>query len=253
VQALRILTRRRSTVVVVAALTPFLVAALLSLFRDSITTATQVLVLVTVVVAFSASGIRAAGLAAVLSSAAFFDFFLTAPYHSFAVKSKDDLEAVALLLVIGGIVTELALWGQRQQSKASRTSGFLDGLATTAQAARAGRESPQQLVDQVAARISETLDLDSCTFRAGRPPPGLPELHRDGHVSRSGADLDVRLGGLPVDTELVLPVTSDGEPVGCFLLVAASHTARPSIDQRRIAVLLADQAVDAARALQGTG
>jgi hypothetical protein len=227
------------------------VAAVLSLFRDSLTTAVQVLVLVTVVVAFSATGIRPAGLAAVISSAAFFDFFLTEPYHSFAIKSSDDVEAVALLLIIGGIVTETALWGQRQQAKSSRTTGFLDGLATTAQAARSGKESPQRLVDQVSARMVETLDLDSCTFRTGPVPHGVPELRRDGSVTRSGTPLDVRRDGLPVDSETVIPVGGNGDAVGCFVLVAASHTARPSLEQRRIAALLADQAEDAARTLAG--
>ena len=61
---------------------PFLTAALLALVRSSVTAATDVLVLVAVVVLFSSTGIRAAGLAAALSAVVWFDFFLTEPYGS---------------------------------------------------------------------------------------------------------------------------------------------------------------------------
>ena len=54
----------RLATTVVAALAPLATAALLSLVRDSVTPATAVLVLVAVVVAACATGIRAAGLVA---------------------------------------------------------------------------------------------------------------------------------------------------------------------------------------------
>ena len=65
------------------------------------TAATDVLVLVAVVVVFSATGLRAAGLAAALSAAVWFDFFLTEPYQSFAINDANDLEA-AVLVPSGG-------------------------------------------------------------------------------------------------------------------------------------------------------
>ncbi len=90
----------------VAALLPLAAAALLSLVRDTVSSATAVLVLVAFVVAAGTTGIRAAGLAAAVSAVAWFDFFLTEPYNSFAIVGAADLEAAVLLLVIGGIVTE---------------------------------------------------------------------------------------------------------------------------------------------------
>ena len=40
----------------------------------------------------------------------------------------DDVEAAALLVIIGAAVTEVALWGHRQQSRANRRAGYLDGV-----------------------------------------------------------------------------------------------------------------------------
>jgi GAF domain-containing protein len=53
--------------------------------------------------------------------------------------------------------------------------------------------------------------------------------------------VDVTRDGLPVDDETVLPVRHNGRVVGQFLLTAATRVVRPSPDQLRVAVLLADQ------------
>jgi hypothetical protein len=54
----------------------------LSLFRDSVANTNAALALVLLIVAAAATGIRAAGLVAALSSAVCFDFFLTGPSTS---------------------------------------------------------------------------------------------------------------------------------------------------------------------------
>jgi hypothetical protein len=60
-------------------------------------------------------------------------------------------------------------------------------------------------------------------------------------VTRGGSSLDIDRGGLPIDSVVVLPVRTGTVVRGYFQLTAASHVARPSRDQRRVAVLLADQ------------
>ena len=200
------------------------------------------LVLVAVVVAFSTTGLRVAGLAAALSAAASFDFFLTEPYHSFAITDANDLEAAALLLVIGGLVTETALWGQRTDAALSREVGYVDGVLATAESVSADLGGPEEQAQQVSLRICEVLNLDSCRFeKGGTLDPSTATLHHDGRVTRAGRDVDVRRDGLPVDSVVVLPVRSGGELRGRFILTAASHVARPNERQRRVAVLLADQ------------
>ncbi len=203
----RIARQHRTATVVAAAVAPLAVAAALSLFRDSITTATAVLVLVALVVVAGATGIRAAGLVAALSAAAWFDFFLTAPYGSFAITKPNDLEAAALLMVIGGIVTETALWGQRQEAALSRQQGYLDGVLTTAETIAQPGRNREEVTTAVAERIREVLRLDTCSFVVGSSlDPMAPTLRHDGSVARGEHPVNVERDGLPVDSSVVLPV-----------------------------------------------
>ena len=209
--------------------------------RDLVTAATAVLVLVAVVVATCATGIRAAGLAATLSAVAWFDFFLAEPYNSFTINDANDVEAAVLLLVIGGIV-----WGPPSGACGGRTlrrqTGYLGGVLATAETLAAHHESRDEVTQAVAQRIVEVLDLDSCRFISGpRPDPGAPTLEQDGSLVRDGHHLNVERDGLPVDSTMVLPVRSGGQVRGHFVLTAATHVARPGAEQRRVASLLADQ------------
>jgi K+-sensing histidine kinase KdpD len=238
----RLPRRHRGITVLVAAVVPLAAAAVLSLFRGTLTAATDVLVLVAVVVVFGATGIRAAGLAAALSAAAWFDFFLTEPYGSFTIDDPNDLEAAIILLAIGGVVTETALWGQRQEAALSRETGYVNGVLATAQSVSESRDSAEEVTRTVAQRIRDLLDLDSCSFVTGGRLDDLdPTLQHDGSVTRGGQLLAVDRDGLPPDSAVVLPVRVAGEVRGRFLLTASSHVARPSAQQRRVAVLLADQ------------
>ena len=163
----------RLATTVVAALAPLATAALLSLVRDSVTAATAVLVLVAVVVAACATGIRAAGLVATLSAVAWFDFFLTEPYNSFTINDANDVEAAVLLLVIGGIVTETALWGLRQEAALSRQTGYLGGVLATAETLAAHHESRDEVTQAVAQRIVEVLtSTPAASSQAHAPPRG---------------------------------------------------------------------------------
>jgi K+-sensing histidine kinase KdpD len=236
----------RAATVAVAAAAPLLAAALLSLVRSDLTAATDVLVLVALVVLFSATGIRAAGLAAALSAVVWFDVFLTQPYGSLAINDPDDLEAAALLLVIGGVVTETALWGQRQQAALSKQLGYVDGVLATAESIALRDQGTEEVTSAVAQRIREVLNLDACTFApGGRMDPSAPTLQHDGSLTQGDRELNVDRDGLPVDSTVVLPVRWAGEVRGRFLLTAASHVARPTSQQRRVAVLLADQVAGA--------
>jgi len=125
--------RHRPWLVVASAVVPLGVAALLSLVRDQVSTAAGVLVLVLLVVAAASTGDRMSGLVAALSAGVFFDLFLTQPYGTLAVTNPDDVEALVLLLAVGVAVTELALWGRRQQAGSSRRLGYLDGVLSAAE------------------------------------------------------------------------------------------------------------------------
>jgi K+-sensing histidine kinase KdpD len=236
----RSLQAHRPLVVGAAAAAPLIACAVLSTFRDSVANTNAALGLVLIVVAAAATGIRAAGLVAALSSAAWFDFFLTVPVHQFAITDRADVETAVLLVLVGAAVAEIALWGRRQQARASREQGYLDGVVNTAATVGAGLSSTRSLIDQVSAQIVEILHVDSCRFDPGTGGV-LAVLRHDGTVTYQGHPVDVERAGLPTDSRIEVVVQSGGTPRGRFLLTAATRVVRPTAEQLRVVVALANQ------------
>lgn len=219
---------------------PLIASWLLSLGNHAIANTNAALVLVLLVVAAAATGMRVAGLASAFSAAAGFDLFLTQPFRAFSIHSSADLATAVLLLVVGAAVSEIAIWGRRQQARASREQGYLDGLLGTAAAVAAGQASPGQLVDLVANQIRTLLQIDRCQYDPD-VRSGLPMLTGDGVFIRNGRTVDLSRRGLPTDTSFVIPVRFAGIVHGHFVLTAATRVVRPTRGQLRVAVMLAEQ------------
>jgi K+-sensing histidine kinase KdpD len=235
-----VLRAHRSLVIGAAAVAPLVACAVLALFRDSVANTNAALGLVLLIVAAAATGIRAAGIVAALSSAAWFDFFLTEPYNSFKITDRTDFETAVLLVLVGVAVSEVALWGYRQQARVSQEQGYLAGVLGTAATVAAGRTSTGSLIDQVCGQIVEVLQIDECRFDSG-DGAALPTLSSDGTVVRDGRPINVERHGLPTDSEIGLVVQSGGVVYGRFLLTAATRVVRPSVEQLQVAVALANQ------------
>lgn len=232
----------RPTVRLAALIAPFLTSAVLATVRDSVTAATSVLVLVVWVVAAAATGDRVAGILAAVSAGAWFDFFLTAPYLRFTIADADDIEATTLLVVISLAVSEVALWGYRQQQQAARRSGYLGGVLGAARAVAEGNMPQATVVDVVANQIAEVLDADSCRYVEGPVRDArIAILDHDGVLTRNGQAVDVDRIGLPTDEYVAVPLRRGSAVVGHFLLTVTSHLTYPTREQRRVAVLMADQ------------
>jgi K+-sensing histidine kinase KdpD len=235
--------RYGSAVIVAAVILPLAVCAILAIFRDDLSAAIDVLVVVMVVVAAASTGVRTAGLVAALSGGVWFDFFLTQPYQRLAIGDPNDVEAAILLVVIGAAVTEIALWGRRQQARASQRAGYLDGVLGTAEIVTLRSESPKVLLDHISGQIQQVLSISGCRFVTGPVrDEQIPLLDHHGLVTRQGHPVNVDRDGLPTDDEIALQVTRAGVAVGHFLLTASARIARPTVEQRKVAVLLADQA-----------
>jgi len=237
--------------VAASAVVPLVACGILALFRDTVANTNAALGLVLLVVAAAATGIRLAGIVAALSSAAGFDYFLTEPYDTLNISDRTDIETAVLLLLVGAAVTEVALWGRREQARASREQGYLDGVLSTAATVAAGRSSTGELIDQVCRQIVEILQIDSCGFDPATRS-GLPALDPTGTVTRGGRTIDVARKGLPTDSKIALMVQSGGVTYGHLQLTAATRVVRPSQEQLRVAVTLANQ-VGAALAITNTG
>jgi hypothetical protein len=238
----RIIESHKPLVVAAAALVPLIICAVLSAFRDSVTSATAVLVLVLPVIAAASTGVRVAGIVAAVSGGLWFDFFLTEPFGRFSINDPNDVEAAVLLIVIGAAVTEVALWGYRQQARANRRAGYLEGVLGTAEIVTLRTEDPESFTAHVADQIKQILAVGRCRFEVGPVrDPRVPILDHQGRVTRLGKNIDVDLHGLPTDDDIALQVTRAGVDVGHFLLTSAASIARPTLEQRRVAILLADQ------------
>lgn len=225
---------------IVALLAPFAVSVALVPFRDRFANTDVALVLVVVIVAVAANGYRLAGILAALSAGVWFDFFFTRPYQRFSIDDRSDIETLVLLLAVGVAVTELAVWGRRQQALASREAGYLAGIQAAAEVGATGG-SGNELIKAVSDQLVRTLGLRGCRFQPGVSGVGNPpRLRRDGQVVWRGAVWDVERKGLPVDSEIELLVESGGRLHGRYMLTAAPEM-RASLAQRRVAVTLADQ------------
>jgi K+-sensing histidine kinase KdpD len=219
---------------------PLALAAILVPFRTSFPNTDAALALILVVVAVAANGDRLAGVAAAVSAPVWFDFFLTRPYERFTITSRTDIETTVLLLVIGVAVTELAVWARRQHAAASRRAGYLDGINSAAHAVAAGG-SPSVLIDQVTGELTRVLTLRSCGFQYGVAGIGQPaRLEHNGKVTVRHRAWPVDTEGFPPDTDVELLVESGGVFQGRFLM-APDRAARSTLEQRLLAIALADQ------------
>jgi K+-sensing histidine kinase KdpD len=229
---------------------PLALTAILIPFRTSLPNTDAALVLILIVVAVAAFGSRPAGYLAALSAAVWFDFFLTRPYERFSITRAADVETTVLILVIGVAVTEIAVWGRRQHAVATRRAGYLDGINTAAGAVATGGSAPA-LIDDVSGRLARLLSVRECRFEHGVAGLGRPaRLRPDGQVvTPDERVLAVDRDGLPATTELL--VENRGVLRGRFLLTAEPGSARPTIEQRLVAVAFADQ-VGAALATDGS-
>ena len=234
------LTRDRVAVLVALA-APLALAAILVPFRASFPNTDAALAMILVVVAVAANGYRLAGILAAVSAAVWFDFFLTRPYERFTINQRNDIETTVLLLVIGVAVTELAVWGRGEHTAASRRAGYLDGINAAAQAVATGG-SAAALTDQVTGQLTRVLSLQSCRFQYGVAGLGQPaRMHHDGSVTAAHRTWDVDAEGFPPNTNLELLVESGGVFQGRFLMTPLPD-AHPTLEQRLLAVALADQA-----------
>ncbi|WP_440684106.1 DUF4118 domain-containing protein [Cellulomonas soli] len=230
-----------SVVLGAAALGPLAVAAVLGEVHGTVTATTSALVLVLLVVAAASTGLRSAGIVAALSAAVGFDYFLTEPYNSLKIHHPDDVQAAVLLLVIGVAVSELAQWGLRQQARARRGAGYLNGVLGTAERATDGQTDVDTLTLLVARQVVDVLDVDDCRFEPqGHERHSWTTLQRDGSVRHGGREIDVARHGLPTDDLVALEVSHDGHHLGQLTMSSAVRVVRPSLQQRKIAVLLAD-------------
>lgn len=232
--------RHRGLVRLLAILTPLAVSGGLHLARDHIANSAAALVLVLLVVGSAATGDRLTGILAGLASALGFDFFLTEPYLGLRIDSSEDIQLAVLLLLVGVAVNELALWGVRQSTAASRQAGFIAGVLESADLATGIARLPDAL-ERVSESIRRTLGAEEVSFEYGDHDASAAVINRDGSVRCQGTQLSVTVDGMPTDRYTVIPVVQHAAQIGYFRITTATTMSRPDREALRVAVLLAGQ------------
>ncbi|MEU8465318.1 DUF4118 domain-containing protein [Streptomyces sp. NPDC029003] len=223
-----------------ALVAPFLVALALVPFRTALSATNEALVVVVAVVAVAASGTRAAGALAALSAAAWYDFFLTRPYQRFAIADGDEVQTAVLLLVVGLIVSQLAVHARRLRTVVVSDTAYLSGLQATARLAEGGG-SAQEVVERVRRELVDLLELRGCRFEYGALLGHLPRLEHDGGVWLRRGTRITQYAEWP-EGETELRITGGGHYYGRFLLAPAPDHPLPAEQARLVAVALAAQA-----------
>jgi K+-sensing histidine kinase KdpD len=218
--------------------------------RDRIENTNAALVLVLIVVAAAATGPRWAAIIAALSSSVWFDFFLTRPYQRFSITSQADIETAVLLTLVGLAVTEVALWGRRQQARASQQAGYLQGVVQTAGLVAAGSSRIETLISHVADQLVDVLGLDDCQFGTDTRDGAPAAIVRDGAVVRRAATSTSNATDYPPTARSNYGSSTTASPAAASSS-SPPPVARPSTAQCQVAVAFADQ-IGAALATDAT-
>ncbi|MEU7599811.1 DUF4118 domain-containing protein [Streptomyces sp. NPDC040724] len=232
--------RLRDGAALLAALVlPFLVALALVPFRADLSATNAALIMVVAVVAVAALGTRVAAALGALGAAAWFDFFLTEPYQQFTISDRADVETAVLLLVVGLIVSQLAVRARRLRATVVTDTAHLSGLQATARLVESGG-SPAAVVEHVRRELVGLLGLRGCRFEYGTLMGRLPRLEHDGSVWLVGGSVITEYADWP-EGETELRVVGGGHYYGRFLLDARPGPL-PAEQARQVAVALAAQA-----------
>ncbi|MFD9868086.1 DUF4118 domain-containing protein [Streptomyces niveus] len=222
---------------------PFATALVFQPFRSSVTHTNLALVFMVVVVAVSALGNRLAGAIAALSAAAWFDFFHTAPFQSFDISRRSDIETAVLLFVAGLIVSQLAARARVLKRVALTDASHLERLHGTTRLARSGVSS-DEVVRRTRRELIEVLDLSACRFEYGALLGHPPRLDPDGTVRVADWIWDLERQGWP-EGEIELRAEVRGRYQGRFMITPVPGSVPPSLEARLVAADLVAQAATA--------
>jgi K+-sensing histidine kinase KdpD len=212
-------------------------AGLLGTVRGEISQANAGLLLVLVVIAAAATGGRWAGGATALAAAVSFDFFLTKPYGSLAIKSYEDVMTTVLLFVVGVSVGQFAnsRWRDRdlKQAGADEVAGLYRVATLTADGA-----GLLEVLEGVQREVADVLHLETCRYEVEPEDRSLPAMEPSGRIDAPYVHLGDGFA-LP-RSGFTIPVRASGRTVGALVCTPARPEVGVSIDRRHTAVILAD-------------
>ncbi len=226
---------RQGLSVVLALAVPLCVTAILVPYRGTFADTAAALVLVAFILSLAIAGNRLTGFVASVSSALWFDFFLTRPYDQFAISHRPDIETTISIVIVGFMVTELAARSRHHSRVSSEEAHYVATIRDLADLAANPTPSPA-VVESASASLVELLDLRACRFERAATEPPLPRILSDGTVEHVGLRWPVSEMGIP-GPEAEIVAEWRGLVLGRFILTPTPG--RPvSLERRIVAVAL---------------
>ena len=143
--------RRRTLAWALALAGPPLVTLVLAQLRDALTLPSDLLVLLLLVVVVAALGGFVPAFVCAISSFLFANWFFTPPFYEFTVSEGENLLALGIFLLVGGVVSVLVSTASRRTVEAAHARAEAETLASLSGTLVAAADPLPQLVAQVQA------------------------------------------------------------------------------------------------------
>jgi len=194
--------RRRILAWVLAIVAPLLTSLVLAQLHATLTLPSDLLIFMLVVVVVAALGGMWPALVSAVSGFLLANYFFTPPVHEFTVADGENLLALVIFMLVGGVVSYLVATASRRTVEAAQSRAEAETLAALSGTLAAAEEPLPQLV----AQVREAFEADSAAVlsggpitwtvlaSAGEPVPARPEegelsvgLHGDAVLVLDGA------------------------------------------------------------------
>jgi K+-sensing histidine kinase KdpD len=227
---------------VLALAVPLLLALALVPSRSEFAGAAAALIFAAVIVAIAVGGNRFVGFVASLSSALWYDFFLTRPYDNLDISHRADIETTICLLVVGIMVSELAARSRHFSKVSVEESGYVDMVRDLTDFAN-GRVSSSAVIERAVPSLVQLLDLRECRFERQPSEPPMARIMTSGEVLHVGMQWPVGELGIP-GPEAEIVAEWRGRALGRFVITPTPG--EPISRERRVVAALLASVVAAA-------
>jgi two-component system sensor histidine kinase KdpD len=150
-RALAVSRRRRLLAWALAILAPPLLTLVLANVRDTLTLPSDLLMFLLVVVVVAALGGFVPAFVCAVTGFLFANWFFTPPFYEFTISEGENLVALVIFLVVGGVVSLLVATASRRSVEAAQARAEAETLAALSGTLAASDDPLPQLVGQLRA------------------------------------------------------------------------------------------------------
>lgn len=215
---------------------PLLLALVLVPSRGEFAGAAAALIFVAAILGLSVGGNRFVGFIASVSSAIWYDFFLTRPYGRLTVSHRPDLETTICLLVVGAVVSELAARSRHLSKVSTEEAEYVDMVRDLTALAN-GTAPSSVVIERAVPSLMRLLDLRDCRFERAPANPPMARITANGDVVHVGLEWPVNQMGIP-GPEAEIVAQWRGRSLGRFVITPTPGEP-VSRERRAVAALLA--------------